>query len=140
MQKTPFKKVLDDIRVIGSKKKRDIVKSYREGIVVTIGDSISDIGMFDYARERGGLALSFNGNEFALKHANVALISESALSEALIVDVFINHGISGLEKIDEIDHPFSDVDFELYFEINDNVIKKSLKMRKKIRGKAGELG
>ena len=140
LQKTPFKKVLDDAKVIGSEKKREIVKSYGEGIVITIGDSISDIGMFDYARKKGGLALSFNGNKFALEHANVALISESALSEALVVDVFINYGMSGLKKIDEIDHPLSDVDFELYFEVNDNVIKKSLKMRKKIRGKAGELG
>ena len=140
LPKTPFKKVLDDVKVVGSKRKREIVESYREGIVITIGDSISDVEMFDYARRRGGLALSFNGNEFALKHANVALISESALSEALVVDVFVNHGMDGLKRIEEIDHPLSNVDFEIHFEIDEDVVKKSIKMRKSIRGKAGELG
>ncbi len=139
MRRTPFKRILDDVRVVGSKKKREIVMRYADERIIAVGDSISDVDMFDYAKEMGGAAVAFNGNEFALKHANVAIISESALSEALVIDIFLNYGFEGLMNIDRMEHPLS-VDFEIYFEIDDSVIKRSEKMRKRIRGKAGELG
>ncbi len=136
--KTPFKKIFEDLEVVGSRKKREIVETFKEEKIVVIGDSISDVEMLDYAREMDGAAISFNGNEYALKHANIAIISESALSEAIIVDSFLKYGWRGLDKIEE--HPLCDTKFEIYFEIDDSVIKKSQKMRKRIRGKAGELG
>ncbi len=141
MKKTPFFDVMNDVKVVGSRRKREIVEDYQEKIVVSVGDSISDIEMFDYARKVNGLALSFNGNEYALKHANVAVISDSALVEAVIILEFLQGGFEAVKRVEESGHDLLDgIKYEIYFEIGDDVIQKSIRMRKKLRGKAGELG
>ena len=138
---TPFRNVMEDVEVVGSRRKREIVESYGESRVVAVGDSISDIEMFDYAREVDGMALSFNGNEYALKHANIAVISDSAMAEAVVVLNFIQGGFDAVKEIAEVGHDLLDgVKYQIHFEIDDDVIRKSIRMRKKLRGKAGELG
>lgn len=141
MGKTPFREIMNDVSVVGSRRKREIAESYGQKRVVAIGDSISDIEMFDYAREKSGLAVSFNGNEYALKHANLAVISDSAMVEAVIALEFLDGGIERVREIAECGHDMLDgKSYEIYFEIDDDVVRKSIKMRKRLRGKAGELG
>lgn len=140
LRNTPFWEIMEDVSVVGSRKKREIAESYNENTVMAIGDSISDIEMFDYAREKGGLAMSFNGNEFALRHANLAVISESAIIEPLILMEFSENGFEGVERIEESGHDMLNFKYEIHFEIDEDVVKKSIKMRKRLRGKAGELG
>ena len=43
-------------------------------------------------REGGGLAVSFNGNKYAVKNAEVAVFSESNLVLALLADLFCRLG------------------------------------------------
>ncbi len=141
IRKSPFWSVVEDIEVVGSRKKREIAESYGERRVIAVGDSISDTEMFDYAREAGGLAVSFNGNEYALKHANLAVISSSAIAEAVVVMKFLENGIEAVRDVAECGHELLEgVDYEIHFEIDDDVIQKSIRMRKRLRGKAGELG
>jgi len=57
-----------------------------------VGDSITDVEAFRLIRQGGGLTLSFNGNSFAVREAEVAVLSENALTTAVIADVFNKFG------------------------------------------------
>ena len=41
--------------------------------VMYVGDSITDVEAFKLVRENGGLTVSFNGNEYAVRNAEVAV-------------------------------------------------------------------
>lgn len=45
--------------------------------VIYIGDSITDVNAMRLVRQGGGIAISFNGNSYAVKEADIALIGES---------------------------------------------------------------
>jgi len=57
-----------------------------------VGDSITDVEAFKLVRAGGGLTVSFNGNSYAVKSAEVAVQSESNLVTAVIVDLFCKLG------------------------------------------------
>jgi predicted HAD superfamily phosphohydrolase len=157
--------VIDSIKVIGGRGKLEVVTSYTKTMdkkeIIAIGDSISDHVMLDWVRSNGGLAVSFNGNEYSLTHSTLAIISDSAFSEAAIVDIFLRGGIpsvrefveeyerNGLKALerenldDEVVEGISDSDTRFYWLNEENfqkVLSESIKMRKKVRGEAGKLG
>jgi energy-converting hydrogenase A subunit R len=57
-----------------------------------VGDSITDVEAFKLVRSSGGLTVSFNGNNYAVKSAEVAVQSESNLVTAVIADLFCKLG------------------------------------------------
>ena len=57
-----------------------------------VGDSITDVEAFKLVRDNGGLTVSFNGNSYAVKNAEVAVQSESNLVTAVIADLFCKLG------------------------------------------------
>jgi energy-converting hydrogenase A subunit R len=57
-----------------------------------IGDSITDVESLKLVKESGGLAVSFNGNSYAVKNADVAIVSENNLVTAVIADIFYRLG------------------------------------------------
>ncbi len=57
-----------------------------------VGDSITDVEAFKLVRDNGGLTVSFNGNSYAVKNAEVAVLSESNLVTAVIADLFCKLG------------------------------------------------
>jgi predicted HAD superfamily phosphohydrolase len=154
LTQTSFGKVIEEIKAMGGMRKKEMVErymdryDYEEGIA--IGDSISDHAMLEWIRKRG-IAVSFNGNEFAIKHANVAVISDTAFGEAAVVDAFTRNGIEGVidlaryGRLDVVNPEIAkhlskakfywleDVDLQL-------VIEESKRMRRILRGKAGKLG
>lgn len=67
--------------------------------VVYVGDSITDQGAFKLVKENGGLAISFNGNRYAIEFAEIAVISGNAYISGVLVEVF-NH--FGKEKVLEL--------------------------------------
>ena len=90
-------KFLDIVTVGGEQKANaicDILK--RLGLkladVMYVGDSITDTEAFKLVRANGGLTLSFNGNSYAVKNAEMAVLSESNLVTALIADLFSKIG------------------------------------------------
>ena len=60
--------------------------------VMYVGDSITDVEAFKLVRAGGGLTVSFNGNGYAVKNAEVAVLSESNLVTAVIADLFCKFG------------------------------------------------
>ncbi len=91
-------KFLTDVVTVGGEQKaeaiRDVAK--RLGVeledVMYVGDSITDVEAFKLVRDNGGLTVSFNGNSYAVKNAEVAVLSESNLVTAVIADLFCKLG------------------------------------------------
>ena len=73
---------------------RDVAKRLEAELadVMYVGDSITDVEAFKLVRDNGGLTVSFNGNSYAVKNAEVAVLSESNLVTAVIADLFCKFG------------------------------------------------
>lgn len=156
LKRTSFKPVLEEVKAVGGKRKREVVERYMDELnyseVIAIGDSISDYAMLDFVRD-DGIAVSFNGNEYAVNHSNVAVVSDTAFGEAAVVDAFTKKGVDGVidlvkNKRTEMLNPqiaanLSTTSFYWLQEEDINlstIIGESGYMRKKLRGDAGELG
>jgi energy-converting hydrogenase A subunit R len=91
-------KFLTDVVTVGGEQKalsiRDAAKRSGADLagVMYVGDSITDVEAFKLVRDSGGLAVSFNGNGYAVKNAEVAVLSETNLVTAVIADLFIRFG------------------------------------------------
>lgn len=167
---TSFNEVLNEVKPLGGYRKYqallDFLKEESKELseCITIGDSITDWVMLKNTKDSGGIAISFNGNEYAIRNSNVALISETCLITPIIVDLFFNKGLSGIEKLTSnwtyenvkkavesgwIDSSLFNFlvqslkgklerEFPLAIWIKDqnleNIIERSLEMRKKVRG------
>ena len=86
--------MLEEINPIGGVEKanaiRKIVEETRSGLssVMYVGDSITDVECFRLVRENGGVTVSFNGNAYAVREAEVAVLSTNNVVVAMIADVF----------------------------------------------------
>ena len=91
-------KIYSDIDPMGGKEKAEAIKDVvqKHGIDLTdvmyVGDSITDDEAFELVKENGGLTVSFNGNEYAVKSAEIAVLSENSVVTGLIADVFYRFG------------------------------------------------
>ena len=109
--------------------------------------------------ENGGLAVSFNGNKYAVENANIAIVADDAIAFAVILDLFGRLGKyytlgfidqyeffpEGIYEGFRISHKFLDYYKEKYDgkvypiiakitdENREELIKKSVEMRHKIR-------
>ena len=55
-----------------------------------IGDSITDVEPLEFARSNDGISISFNGNEYPLKVAEIAIVSPSAVTTAVVANIYAN--------------------------------------------------
>lgn len=132
--------------------------------VMYVGDSITDVEAFQFIREKGGLTVSFNGNDYAVRNAEVAVMSENNVVTAVIADVFCrqgkqaalklvenwnlesleHNGVVSLSLLDHLFtlHPQTLPKIQIVTAENmETVAKKSSEFRKKVRGEAiGKLG
>jgi len=67
--------------------------------VIYVGDSITDVQAFEAVRAGGGLGLSFNGNRYAVKAAEVSIIADNAWPVALVASVFRLWGKEGVMEL-----------------------------------------
>ncbi|MBI4964196.1 MAG: hypothetical protein HY913_13035 [Desulfomonile tiedjei] len=67
--------------------------------VFYVGDSITDVEAFRLVKAAGGMAVSFNGNDWAIKAASFAVTSRSALPIGWLAVMFINQGTRGFEDL-----------------------------------------
>jgi predicted HAD superfamily phosphohydrolase len=154
LKKTSFDKVIEEVNAVGGKRKKEVVKRYADDYgleeIIAIGDSISDHAMLEWVKKRG-IAVSFNGNEYAIKHSNVAVVSSTAFGEVAIVDAFMKRGVDGVIKFiesgktdvinPEIAKHIKKSKFYLLEDVDtEEIIDESKNMRKKLRGNAGKLG
>lgn len=90
--------LMDDIKPVGGTAKKEAVEDimsrfgYQAEDLIYIGDSITDVEPLHFAKDEGGLAVSFNGNNYALDEASVAVISNNTLILSLLADLFKREG------------------------------------------------
>jgi len=124
---------IEKIRVIGAREKAEIMESYNPKFPIAIGDSITDCKMFEKARELNGLAIAFNGNRYAIEKADYAIVSSTALSEAVVIEkIFSGKKLEIEPRLGKL--------FKISESNMEKVVKESMKMRVKLRGLAGTLG
>jgi energy-converting hydrogenase A subunit R len=91
-------RVYSEVVPVGGSEKAHAIKDIVQKLRVTledsmyVGDSITDEQAFELVRKNGGLTVSFNGNQHAVKMAEVAVLSESSEVIAIIADAFIKSG------------------------------------------------
>jgi len=79
LKETGFGDLFSEVRVVGGARKVDALEriaashDLSPGELVAVGDSITDFAMLGRVRDAGGVAIVFNGNEYAVPHANIAL-------------------------------------------------------------------
>ncbi len=154
-------RMLEEVKPLGGEEKaKAILDSVSKtgstlSEVMYIGDSITDVEALDLVRKAGGVAISFNGNHYALRAARIACISPHFLPLQILLEIFCREGKEGLEKTlrQGLQNIGGKVREKLFsFEpspqleiINENnleaLILKSESMRKHLRGKEiGGLG
>jgi energy-converting hydrogenase A subunit R len=69
--------------------------------VMYVGDSITDEDAFKLVKGNGGLTVSFNGNEYAVKTAEIAVTSSNTIVTAIIADIFCKLGKRQTLKLTE---------------------------------------
>ncbi len=164
-----------DINVVGGEGKKLAIDEIieRDNInvaeILYIGDSITDVEPLEFARKNNGISISFNGNEYPLRVAEIAIISPSAVTTAVVADIYSNFDrnkvltfIDDYNNSDELDKLFDDynIDVEIknkFFSVFadgnypiiqtvtednfDEILKSSKEMRNNIRGQdIGGLG
>lgn len=172
-KESDYIKVMNHMKVRGGKRKELAVEdiSKRTGVpisqMIALGDSITDINMLQRLKDEGGIAVSFNGNNYTISRATVAVTTPNNLGVIPIfqardnIEDFLAEWES--ESINFNDNPrnikngiiskqckdfFIKHDFvpdiinitNKSKEELDQIINKQKIMRKKVRGWAGKLG
>jgi energy-converting hydrogenase A subunit R len=60
--------------------------------VMYVGDSVTDEEAFKLVKEGDGLAVSFNGNRYAVSNSEIALMSADSIITAIVADIFVKFG------------------------------------------------
>lgn len=91
----PCGKIYSEIVTVGGTQKaqaiRDITKKLHMLIagVMYVGDSITDVEAFQLVKGNGGLTVSLNGNNYAVRNAELSVMSENNLVIAVLADLFL---------------------------------------------------
>jgi energy-converting hydrogenase A subunit R len=162
-------KMLKEINPVGGYEKakavQDIVGKLDSRLdnVMYVGDSITDVPPFQLVREKGGLTISFNGNEYAIREAEIAVLSGNTIVTSVLADTFSRFGKDHIMRLVEEWSPsglkkycvtpmLRERMFELYPETlpqveiitdgnRERLKKESRAFRKTVRGEAiGKLG
>lgn len=135
--------------------------------IMYVGDSITDVEPLGFVKKNKGISVSFNGNDFAINAAEVAIISDNTILTSMLIDLhshfntdyvlnfvkaYNNNPKSALENyrikfhlIDKFAELYKGKDKPIMTIITDQnkeeLLEKSLTMRKNIRGNSiGALG
>jgi energy-converting hydrogenase A subunit R len=98
IQEMAIGKILSDVNPIGGKEKAGAIllslerTGNRLDEVIYVGDSITDVEAFNLVRKGGGMTISFNGNRYALRSAEVACLSPHASILAILAGAFQKNG------------------------------------------------
>ncbi len=99
--------MFEEINPVGGTEKAKVTTDIVDEIgidlssVIYIGDSITDVECFKLVKEKGGATISFNGNAYAVREAEIAVLSKNALAIAALADAFRRHGKAYLLKLVE---------------------------------------
>ena len=145
---SPFGKIMEKMSVVGGARKVAAAERIAEihGIgladLAVIGDSITDFKMLKAANEAGGLAVAFNGNQYAIPYATVGCATTNMMD---MYDILKTWGAGGRDAVISAYYDRRDVT-EPYIHVLEgredfaDVISVHKKVRKEVRGRAAKLG
>ena len=163
-------RIFSEVTTVGGSQKaaaiEDVVAKLHVALedVMYVGDSITDVEAFQLVRENGGLTVSFNGNNYAVRNAEIAVLSENNVVTAIVADVFCRQGKqavlnlvenwnleslerNGMVSLSLLDHlssryPQTLPKVQIVTAKNmETIAKQSSEFRKKVRGESiGRLG
>ncbi len=96
--KLSIHEIMKNVNPVGGEGKKkavlDIVNKYgfEESDIMYVGDSITDVEPLKFVKESGGLAISFNGNEYAVMSAEIAVMADNTVIISIIADLFNKFG------------------------------------------------
>lgn len=91
-------KMFSEVNPVGGEEKAEAIREVVQKLdvnmadVMYVGDSITDAEAFRLVKENNGLALAFNGNQYAIGNAEVAVMSEDSTVTAVLAEVFFKFG------------------------------------------------
>ena len=173
--KMGFYNLIKEVDVIGGEGKKLAIDKIIDNDsidineILYIGDSITDVEPLRFARDHDGISISFNGNIYPLKEAEIAIISPSAITTAVIANIYADNDkkvvldfINDYNDKNDLEELFKkyDIDYnvkEEFFKVFENydkpiikivnqenfdeILEASTKMRNEIRGQdIGGLG
>ena len=95
--KMGFYNLIKEVDVIGGEGKKLAIDKIIDNDsidineILYIGDSITDVEPLRFARDHDGISISFNGNIYPLKEAEIAIISPSAITTAVIANIYADN-------------------------------------------------
>ena len=98
ISKMPIGKMFDEVNPVGGEEKAKVTNAIvaetgsNVSSVMYVGDSITDVECIRSVRDGDGLTISFNGNEYAVREAEIAAMSENTIVTSILADVFAKHG------------------------------------------------
>ncbi len=149
LPRRPSGKLLSSIEVVGGERKVKALRMFMEryGIgmsdVVAIGDSITDFKMLRAVRDEGGLAIVFNGNQYAIPYGTVGVASTDLRSIIPLVDAFSSGGLDAAKEfVDSAPNPPDGPFYHWLLECTneDEVLSIHKRFRGMLRGRAAKLG
>jgi len=99
--------MLEEVNPVGGSEKAHAVEDIVERIgsslrdAVYVGDSITDVESFRLVGEKGGLTVSFNGNRYAVREAEVAVLSSNTIVTSILADAFGRFGKTHVVRLVE---------------------------------------
>jgi energy-converting hydrogenase A subunit R len=111
-----------------------------------VGDSITDFRMLQAVEAANGLAIVFNGNEYALPYATISLASTLISDLIEVLEAWYKGGRERVEKLVKQKEKAGGMGDKGYFhwlagrKNIDDVVKIHKKIRKLVREEAGKLG
>jgi len=100
-------RMLREVNPVGGFEKanavKEIVKKTESDLsnVIYFGDSITDVDPFQLIREGRGLTVSFNGNQYAIREAEIAVMSHNTIIISILADLFRKIGKEGIIHLAE---------------------------------------
>jgi energy-converting hydrogenase A subunit R len=94
-------RILIEVNPVGGTEKAKAVKDIVEkigsslGNVMYVGDSITDTQALGLVRQNGGLAVSFNGNNYSVRESDVAVLSGDTIVTSVLAEAFSRLGKEG---------------------------------------------
>ena len=168
ISKMQINDLIESVTPVGGIGKRNAIldiidkNDYEPANLMYSGDSITDCEALQYAKDNGGISISFNGNIHSISSASISITATNNLILALIADIFNNKSTEGVydfissynenplesvlsySKNDEITQELlvNKPSLDLITEENlQELNEKSKEVRNKVRGqKIGNLG
>ncbi len=87
-------KMVEEVKPVGGGAKADAVRDISQKVsadfdqMMYLGDSITDVEAFRFLQNNNGLTISFNGNEYAVRNADIIVLAKNTIVTSILAHIF----------------------------------------------------